>query len=191
MVEAEQAVLEERESTEVEEYRESLQRLHSDFVNYKRRVERERDEYVRSANEELILKLLPVLDDFGRALNNLPAEVADTEWSEGMALMERRLRAILGEEGLSRINAKGKEFNPWEHEAVFTEEGAEGEQGKVKSVIRDGYRLHDKVIRPTQVSVIKGVKPGPEAKHNIPIRRGGDVRWRGSRVAPGVREMFF
>lgn len=146
----------EKTNTEVEEYRDLLQRLQADFINYKRRVEREREEQTKSATRELILKLLPVLDDFARALGSVPQNMADADWVQGMAFIERKLMAILEEEGLKRIDAEGKEFDPWEHEAMFCEESSDHDEGKVKAVLRDGYKLHDRVIRPAQVVVIQG-----------------------------------
>ena len=150
----------EQPNTEVEEYRDLLQRLQADFINYKRRVEREREEQTKSANRELIVKLLPVLDDFARALGTVPEEMADADWVQGMALIERKLRATLEEEGLKRIDAEGRDFDPWEHEAVFCEHSSDHDEGKVKAVFRDGYKLYDRVIRPAQVVVAKGNEPG-------------------------------
>jgi molecular chaperone GrpE len=150
----------EKTNAEAEECRDLLQSLQADFINYKRRVEREREEQTKSANRELILKLLPVLDDFARALGTVPQEMADADWVQGMALIERKLMAILEEEGLERIDAEGKEFDPWEHEAVFCEQSSDHDQGTVKAVFRDGYKLHDRVIRPAQVVVSKRSEPG-------------------------------
>jgi len=150
----------ERTNAEVEEYRDLLQRLQADFVNYKRRVERAREEQTRSSNKALILKLLPILDDFTRALGPVPQEMADAEWVKGIALIQQKLMATLEEEGLKRIDAEGKDFDPWEHEAVFCEESSHRDEGKVKAVIRDGYKLHDRVIRPAQVVVSKASEQG-------------------------------
>jgi molecular chaperone GrpE len=141
---------------DAERLQEVLQRLQADFINYKRRVEREREEYANSANKELILKLLPVVDDLERALEALPDEAAGCHWGRGVGLVWRKLMAILEEEGVSEIEAAGKDFDPWEHEAVFCDESADGEEGKVKSVVRHGYRLGDTVIRPAQVVVSCG-----------------------------------
>ncbi len=150
----------ERADGEEEEYRDLLHRLQADFVNYKRRVEREREEQARSANSALILKLLPVLDDFARALGTMPQEMADADWVKGMALIKRKLMATLEEEGLKRIEAEGKDFDPWEHEAVFCEGSSDHDEDKVRAVLRDGYKFHDRVIRPAQVVVSKGGRPG-------------------------------
>jgi len=150
----------EKTNIEAEEYRYLLQRLQADFTNYKRRVEREREEQTKFANRELILKLLPVLDDFARALESVPQEMADAGWVEGMAFIARKLTAILEEQGLTKIDAEGKEFDPWEHEAVRCEESSDPDEGKVKAVLRDGYKLHDRVIRPAQVVVSRRGEPG-------------------------------
>ncbi|MCP4646361.1 MAG: nucleotide exchange factor GrpE, partial [bacterium] len=180
MIETEQRAQNEEETLTREDNFNQLQRLKADFANYKRRMEQEHEEQTRMANEELIKKLLPVLDDFGRALASMPDESSSKEWGKGMRMVEHNLNSILEKEGLSKIEAKDQEFDPSEHEAVFTEEGKPEEQGNVKEIVSDGYRLHHKVIRPTQVSVIKGVKSEsqPVATKSIPIRRGGDVRWK-------------
>ena len=145
--------------TDNEEYRYLLQRLKADFANYKCRVEQERQEQVKSANRDLILKLLPVMDDIKHALEIVPRKMANSEWVRGIALIERKLNKILEEEGLERIDAEGNNFNPWEHEAVFCEESSDDDDGRVKFVLRDGHKLHGKVIRPAEVVVCKGGEP--------------------------------
>ncbi|TET12721.1 MAG: nucleotide exchange factor GrpE [Dehalococcoidia bacterium] len=86
--------------------------------------------------------------------------MADAEWVKGIALIQQKLRATLEEEGLKRIDAEGKDFDPWEHEAVFCEASSDHDEGRVKAVIRDGYKLHDRVIRPAQVVVSKASEQG-------------------------------
>lgn len=165
-----------------------LRRVQADFANYKRRVENASEERTRMANEELVTKLLPVLDNFDLALKNMPNEEGSEDWNEGIGLIEKHLRSILEKEGLRKIEAEGCEFDPKKHEAVCTEQGKSDDQGKVNSVIREGYWFHDKVIRPVQVSVIKGTTQEPQP---IPtVRKGGYVRWRGSRAAPVVRGIY-
>lgn len=143
------------EQAAAEDYRELLKRLQADFVNYKRRVERERQEQAKSAAADLILKLLPLLDDLGRALKAVPHQIAGAQWVKGMALVERKLMGILEEQGLRRMEAEGEDFDPWQHEAVFCEEAPDLEEGKVKAVLREGYTFNGKVIRPAQVTVTK------------------------------------
>jgi molecular chaperone GrpE len=148
----------EKANAEEERYLRLIQSLQADFANYRHRVEREREDQAKYANRELILKVLPIMDDFARALGTVPQEMTDAGWVQGMALIERKLTAILEEEGLKRIEAEGKDFDPWEHEAVFTVEGNGDDEGRVTSIIREGYKLYDKVIRPAQVSVFKSIQ---------------------------------
>ena len=129
------------------------QRIKADFANYKRRVEQERERQVKCANKELILKLLPVLDDFNYALDSVPRDVADDDWFNGVNLIKDKLMSILEQEGVAKIDVDGKPFDPHQHEAIFCDDDAEDEQCKVKEVIKDGYKLGGEIIRPAQVIV--------------------------------------
>ncbi len=161
-VEALQRELEE-EKAKAAEYLQHWQRSQADFINYKRRVEQEKSEQAKYAKASLVLKILPVLDDFDRALANLPREVQRMTWVEGIALIDRKLRFILEQEGVTPIEALGKDFDPMMHEAVLFDEGADPQHGKVVAELQKGYKLYDKVIRPTLVKV--GQLP-PEATAN-------------------------
>jgi molecular chaperone GrpE len=138
-----------------EEYLDLLRRTRADFANYKRRTEEGRAEQAQGARSDLILKVLPVLDDFRRAVQSPPTEGAARDWAQGVLLIERKLRAILDAEGLQRIEAEGAEFNPWEHEAISYQGSPELEDGRILAVVRDGYRIGDRVIRPAQVVVAR------------------------------------
>ena len=129
------------------------QRAQADFTNYKRRVEREMRESSQFANSALMLKLLPVLDDFERALDAIPEEEAQMNWAEGIQAIERKLRATLEAQGLAQVKALGKPFDPHVHEAVMQ---APGEEGMVVEEVQKGYQLHDRVIRPAKVVVGRG-----------------------------------
>ncbi len=130
------------------------QRAQADLANFKKRSEQERAELVSFANASLIGKLLPILDDFERALGAVPEELCSTKWVEGMKLIERKLRTVLEQEGVSPIDALGKKFDPHMHEAVLREAG-EGEMDTVVEELQKGYRLRDRVLRPTMVRVGK------------------------------------
>ena len=145
----------EEAARERDQFRGMAQRTQADLVNYRRRVEEERAELQRSASAGLIMKLLLVMDDFQRALSHLPDEDVDAQWLEGVQLIMHKLDVILESEGVSRIEALGKEFDPFEHEALFYEESQDHEGGTVVTVIRDGYKLYDRVLRPAQVGVSK------------------------------------
>jgi molecular chaperone GrpE len=129
------------------------QRTQADFINYKKRSEREKADLGKYANSELMLKLLPALDDLERALAAIPPRQSKLSWVEGVRLIERKLRTILEGEGLSQIEALGEPFDPHFHEAVMQ---GKGEEGTVVEEIQKGYRLHDRVIRPSRVVVGSG-----------------------------------
>lgn len=140
---------------EAAEYKDQWLRAAADYKNFKRRVEIERSELIRSASSALLLKLLPVVDDFDRAIANIPAEVAETPWWGGTQLIAQKLRTILESEGVKGIVAVGHEFDPNQHEAVLYEE-AEGQDGKVVAELQKGYKLGDRVLRPSMVKVGRG-----------------------------------
>lgn len=147
------------EKAKSEAYLDGWQRERADFINYKRRTEQERAEIGKYANSELICCILPVLDDFERAFNNMPPEVAGSGWVEGVRAVERKLRSILEAQGLSEIKAVGEPFDPNLHEAVMT---GKGKDGIVIAELQKGYKLHDKVLRPAKVMVGNGEEESKE-----------------------------
>lgn len=153
--EAPEEVVDELEKAQAEaaEYLDRLQRVQAEFANYKKRIERERKELESLANAALISKLLPILDDLTRALETLPEEIRDTSWAHGVALVERNLRTTLEQEGLSEIEAIGESFDPQLHHAVAREETTKHEEDEIVGEIQKGYRLHDRVLRPSMVVV--------------------------------------
>lgn len=143
----------EKAETEAAEYLEGWQRARAEFANARKRLERQRIDARRNATIEVVSKLLPVLDDFDRALENVPGEIAEHDWFEGVALVNRKLRSILETLGIERIEAVGQPFDPNFHEAVLREESDEYESGIVTKELQRGYRLEDRVIRPSMVVV--------------------------------------
>ena len=140
-----------------EEHRNNWHRSAADFANYKRRTDDERATMTQFSNMILIGKLLSVLDDFDRALENVPAD-ADDPWVEGVRLTERKLRGVLESEGVTPIEALGQTFDPNLHEAVVHEETADHPDNDVIGELQRGYRLHDRVIRPSLVRVANNPK---------------------------------
>jgi len=136
------------------------QRAQADFINYKRRAEQEKGEIGQWANSRLVLALLPVLDDLERALAAIPDELAGISWVDGIRLIERKLRATLGAQGLSEIKALGEPFDPNLHEAVMQ---SEGKNGIVVGEMQKGYKFCNRVIRASKVAVGSGEEKG-EAK---------------------------
>jgi molecular chaperone GrpE len=140
-----------------EEHLYNWQRSAADFANYKRRTEEERAALGQFSTAILIGKLLGVLDDFDRALESVPAEAHDA-WIEGVKLVERKLRGVLEIEGVTPIEALGQPFDPNLHEAVAHEETAAYPDNHVIGEVQRGYRLHDRVIRPSLVRVANNPK---------------------------------
>ncbi len=137
-----------------EDYLANWQRAQADFINYKRRNEQERQDFSRFANAELMLSLLPALDDLERALNSVPpAKSAKHSWLEGIRLVERKFKSSLEAQGLTPIKALGEPFDPNFHEAVRQDKGKEG---IVIEEFQKGYMLGDRVLRPAKVVVGNG-----------------------------------
>jgi molecular chaperone GrpE len=140
-------------SQKADEYLRLAQRSQADFINYRRRVDEERAVMAQNAHITYILRLLPILDDFERALANASPAELESNWGKGILLVERNLRALLASDDVQRIAAEGAEFDPREHEALGRQPTSDVAEGHVLHVIRPGYRKGDRVIRPAQVIV--------------------------------------
>lgn len=155
-------MLDEEKQKAAEHYDQWLRAV-AELRNYKKRVEQEREQLVREANAGLIAQLLPILDDFDRAMCALPDEkLLQFSWIEGIALIYRRLRAVLEQHGLRPIEACGQPFDPRCHEAVLFEEGPAEQDQIVLTELQKGYKLHDRLLRPALVKVCKGKEPAKE-----------------------------
>jgi molecular chaperone GrpE len=137
------------------EYLDGWQRSRAEFANYKKRVEKEQAETYQNAAARIIARYLDVLDDFDRAMTDRPMEGETAKWADGVTLIYRKLQNILETEGVTRIEAEGKEFDPTLHEAVTHEESDSHPAGHVIAVLRQGYKLGDRVIRPALVRVAR------------------------------------
>jgi molecular chaperone GrpE len=126
------------------------QRALAEFQNYRKRIDRDRQGEQVAMKGDLIRKVLPVLDDLERALQNRPANDA---WVGGIELIQRKLQGILEAEGVQRIEAMGSQFDPNFHEAVAQEPSEGAGSGQVIEIMQQGYMLGDRVIRPAQVRV--------------------------------------
>ena len=141
------------EKAHEEQESERYMRLMAEFQNFKRRAAREKSDIHAYANEKIVGELLPVLDNFERALQT---ETGDLEsYAKGMELIFTQLKTALEHAGLSEIPALGEEFDPNVHNAVMTETSEEHEDGKISKVLQKGYKLNDKVVRPSMVAVVR------------------------------------
>lgn len=144
-------------------YLDLAQRAQADFVNYKRRVERERSEDRLAGRADLLNQLLPVLDDFERAEAHAASRAAGDAWTEGALLAIRKLQALLATAGLERLEpARGDQFDPQAHEATAYEFDPQLAEGRIAEVYRPGYQVGGRVLRPAQVVVSRGANTGSE-----------------------------
>jgi molecular chaperone GrpE len=139
----------EDKETKHQELEEKYLRALADYQNLVKRVEREKELFVKFANSVLILKMIPVLDNLERAEKHLK--------DQGLELVIKQFKEALAGEGVSEIEAEGRVFNPEHHEAIAT---GKGEEGRVTEVLEKGYKLGDKVIRPAKVKVGENKKDG-------------------------------
>jgi molecular chaperone GrpE len=142
------------ESVPAEHALDLLRRERANFLNYKRRVERERTEDRERCRLELLGQLLPLVDELDRALENMPADLATHPWAQGVALGQRRFVEALRQLGLERIGTSGDRFDPTVHEAVAYEERPDATEQLVLHVLRPGYRAGERLLRPAQVVVV-------------------------------------
>src|SRR3954453_12736272 len=144
-----------------DEYLAALQRERAEFQNFKRRTAEERMRELGLAGEDLIRKVLAVADDFDRAIDARPESIAAEAWFEGLAAIDRKLRALLESEGVSAIPAEpGTTFDPREHDAIANVPGTGRAEGEIVEQVRRGYRLRDRVLRPALVAVAGGGEAG-------------------------------
>jgi molecular chaperone GrpE len=146
-------------AAKADEYWDRYVRAVAELDNYRKRAARERAEAVQHANEGLVRKLLPVLDNFEAALAAAVPGTTCENFKTGVAMIHSQLRQALAEAGVEEINAAGQAFDPNLHEAVAQLESAEVPEGHVLQQVRKGYRLHARLLRPASVVVAQPRPP--------------------------------
>ncbi|MCB0874256.1 MAG: nucleotide exchange factor GrpE [Actinobacteria bacterium] len=144
----------ERLQAERDEYLDALQRLKAEFDNYRRRMERERVNQRSAAHHEVLVEVLPVLDNLERAVEALRAK--DAELAGGVEMVRTQLAEVVGGRGLEEVDAHGAQFDPTVHEAVASVPSADADHGTVIEVVQKGYRAGDEVVRAAKVVVSAG-----------------------------------
>ena len=144
-----------RARAEAESYLDDLRRLQADFDNYRKRTLREQTARTASASQALVARLLPVLDNFELAVSAAEQSRDFDRMLKGVEMVLGALREVLQGEGLVKIEAEGKPFDPERHEAVIAVEQEGSEPGMVVDIVRAGYELGGKVLRPAMVKVAK------------------------------------
>jgi molecular chaperone GrpE len=139
------------------EYLNGWQRERAEFINYKKRIEREQSQGGQNALGNAIRRYLDIADDLGRALKdkNRPTEGNGAIWADGIDLIHRKLIAAFEADGIKLIDAKGKFFDPNLHEAISHEDNPDHESGQIIDVVSPGYTLGERVIRPARVRVAR------------------------------------
>jgi len=139
---------------EKEEVTEMLQRVKADFDNYRKRAQKEKEQAGFKALFDFIYKLLPIIDNIDRALENARREKVGETFIEGMEMIKKQLKQVLEQEGVAHIEAEGSEFDPSLHQAVMKTEEGEGENNTVVEVFQEGYVMQERVLRPAMVKVL-------------------------------------
>ena len=140
-------------AAEKDELRDTLLRRQADFENFRKRIEKERHQERHRGVEHLIEILLPVLDAFDTALASASKDPAAADYAKGFELIRRQLWDTLSKQGLAKIDAVGKEFNPHFHHAIARVETTEHADGTVVGELQPGYTFHERVLRPAMVRV--------------------------------------
>ncbi|MBG9734149.1 nucleotide exchange factor GrpE [Paenibacillus alvei] len=138
---------------EAEDYQQRYLRAQADFDNFRRRTLKEKEDFAKYASAKLVTELLPVLDNFERALATEQASSEAESFIKGVDMIFRQLGQVLEQEGVKPMEAVGQPFNPEFHQAVMTVDTDEYEEGVVVEELQKGYMLKDKVLRPAMVKV--------------------------------------
>ncbi len=142
------------------EYRDKMLRTLAEMENLRKRLERDRKEYINYANQELMGELIPVLDNFHRALQSIPPDGASAPLLEGVKMILLQLEEVLKKQGLEEVEADGRPFDPHLHEAVQVEETDSSPENTVLEVIRKGYLFRGRLLRPAEVRVSRAPAEG-------------------------------
>ena len=135
------------------EYLDGWQRAQADFANYKKRVERDRQQMQQNANGNVVRRYLAILDDLERALANQPQDGEGAAWASGIELVYRKWLNALDADGVKPMEAEDQIFDPILHEAITQEESSDHESGEIIEVVQTGYMIGDRVLRPAKVRV--------------------------------------
>ena len=144
-------------AAKADEHWDRLLRTTADFDNFKKRATREKQDAIKYANESLLQKLIPILDNFDMALSAAQNTQSDGSQSlqAGINMIFQQLKSLLAESGVEEIDAAGKPFDPNLHEAVSQKETTDVPEGQVVQQLRKGYKLKDRLLRPATVIVAK------------------------------------
>lgn len=141
--------------SELEDYKNRYMRLSADFQNYKRRIEKEKNDIYKFGSEKIVVDILPIIDNFERAIDSSENNEESNGLLDGIQMIFKQLIEVLNKHGVEEIEAIQKEFDPNLHHAVMQEECEGVDNNIVTQVLQKGYMLNSKVIRPSMVKVSK------------------------------------
>jgi molecular chaperone GrpE len=153
--------LEEAKAQEAE-YLDGWQRARAELANARKRFQRDREQAYGNAKADILVRLLPIVDDFERAFATLPDDLAGQTWLEGIRLIQQKFTKLLEQEGVTPIEAEGEAFDPFVHEAVTHEPSQAVPEGHIIAEVQRGYKVGDRVLRPCAVRVSSGPLAEPE-----------------------------
>jgi molecular chaperone GrpE len=142
--------------SEMEQWQDRCLRTAAELSNYRKRIEREREQQALRLRGEVLRQLLPIADDFDLALENVPPDFEVLPWVQGLLLIADKIRALLSQSGVEAIPTVGEPFDPVYHDALMQENSDEYPEGIVSGEIRKGYTIGDQVLRPSLVRVSSG-----------------------------------
>lgn len=172
----------EKLETENAELKDKFLRKHADFENFRKRMFKEKEDSIKFANANLLGDLIPIIDDFERAINSAENSKDFDTFLKGVELIEKQFASMLENKwGLKRFDAVGDHFNPEKHEALMMEESAEIEDPQVVEVFQRGYQLNERVIRHAKVKVSMPAKAGEADETD-------EVDEKNSEIKPEVQE---
>lgn len=137
------------------DYLEGWQRARAEFANYRKRVEGQLNESYQNASADTLKSLLPIIDDFDRAITNVPPDLEEHAWVTGTSMIQRKLLKLLEDFGVTPIDPTGQPFDPTSHEAVGVDDGSDAPSGTVTVTLAKGYKAGDRILRPAMVRVAR------------------------------------
>jgi molecular chaperone GrpE len=142
--------------TKEAEYLDGWQRARAELSNARKRFQRDQEQAYANARADVLTRVLPIVDDFERAQATLPESLSKVTWVEGVLLIQRKLQALLDQDGVVPIQTVGEKFDPFLHQAVTHEPSDTVPEGQVIAEMQTGYLLGDRVLRPSMVRVSSG-----------------------------------
>jgi molecular chaperone GrpE len=144
------------------EYLDGWQRARAELANARKRFQREQEQVYTNARGDVLARLLPIVDDLERAFETLPHNLSGLTWIAGILLIQRKLQLLLEQEGVEVIDVVGQQFEPAMHQAITYEPSDTVPEGHIITELQKGYKLGERVLRPSMVRVSCGLPPQPE-----------------------------